>query len=118
MGVLSVRTRVRDSNQLTGSRIHLVAADGKMYAPDDAFARVGTMGDRSFHTTGAFTVQLPVGQVELTVVKGFEFMFQRVEAAITANEVTNVTVDFERLTDMAAKGWYDGSTHVHMKLRR
>ena len=114
MGVLSVRTRVRDSNQLTGSRIHLVAADGKMYAPDDAFARIGSFGDRIFHTTGAFTVQLPVGQVELTVVKGFEFMFQRVEAAITANEVTNVTVDLEPITDMAAKGWYDGSMHVHM----
>ena len=113
-GVLSVRTRVRDSNQLTGSRIHLVASDGKTYAPDDAYARVSGVGDRIFHTPGAFTVQLPVGPVELTIVKGFEFMFQRVQAEITANEVTSVTVDLEPIADMAAKGWYDASTHVHM----
>ena len=114
MGVLSVRTRIGDSDQQTGSQIHLVAADGKAYAPDDAYARRSGVGDRVFHTPGTFTVQLPVGPVELTIVKGFEFMFQRVEAEITANEVTSVTVDLEPIADMAAKGWYDGSTHVHM----
>ena len=114
MGVLSVRTRIADSNQITGSRIHVVAADGKSYAPDNAYARVSGVGDRIFHTPGEFTVELPVGPVELTVVKGFEFSFQRVEAEIEANEVTRVTVDLEPITDMAAKGWYDASTHVHM----
>ena len=114
MGVLSVRTRVRDSDQLTGSRVHLVAADGKSYAPENAYARVSGVGDRIFHTTGAFTLQVPVGPVQLTVVKGFESMFQRVEAEIKVNEVTSVTVDLEPLADMAAKGWYDASTHVHM----
>ena len=52
--------------------------------------------------------------MDLTVVKGFEFMFQHLEAEIAPNEVTTVTVDLEPITDMAAKGWYDGSTHVHM----
>jgi hypothetical protein len=33
---------------------------------------------------------------------------------IRANEVTTLTVELERMTDMAAKGWYNGSTHVHM----
>ena len=39
MGVLSVRTRATDTGDLTGSRIHLTASDGKFYAPADAYAR-------------------------------------------------------------------------------
>ena len=34
MGMLSVRTQAED--QLTGSRIHVTASDGKFYAPFDA----------------------------------------------------------------------------------
>lgn len=114
MGVLSVHTRNKQSGSTTGTRIHLTAADGKMYAPGNAYARVSAAGDRIFHTAGNFTVEVPVGRVDLTVVKGFEFMFQHLEAEIAPNEVTTVTVDLEPITDMAAKGWYDGSTHVHM----
>ncbi len=114
MGVLSVRTRELDSGRLTGSRVHLTAADGKAYAPSDAYARVSGVGDRMFHTSGEFQVELPVGLVELLVVKGFEIKPELVRAEIAANEVTTVTVDLERMTDMAAKGWYSGSTHVHM----
>ena len=112
MGILSMRTQV--DGQLAGSRIHLTASDGKFYAPSDAYARVSGADDPIVHTTGAFTVALPPGRVSLTVVKGFEFVPQEVEAEIEPNEVTALTVELKRLTDMAAKGWYSGSTHVHM----
>ena len=46
MGMLSVRT-ADDSGQATGARIHLTAADGKFYAPADAYARVSAAGDKS-----------------------------------------------------------------------
>ena len=114
VGVLSVRTRDAATGEATGSRIHLTASDGKFYAPHDAYARVSGADDRVFHSTGDFTVTLPVGQVSLTVVKGFEYYPQAVEATIEPNDVSIVTVDLERMTDMAAKGWYSGSTHVHM----
>ena len=48
--------------QMTGARIHLTAADGKFYAPADAYARVSAAGDRIFHSPGEFRVELPVGQ--------------------------------------------------------
>ncbi|MCH2252413.1 MAG: CehA/McbA family metallohydrolase [Vicinamibacterales bacterium] len=113
MGELSLSTRDSGTGEATGSRVHLAASDGKFYAPADAYARLSGQGDHLFHTAGRFTVELPVGPVELTVVKGFEFWPETTTATITAGEVTEVTVDIRRMTDMAADGWYSASTHVH-----
>ena len=113
MGVLSVRT-VDERGQITGARIHLTAADGKFYAPTEAYARVSAAGDRIFHTPGEFRVELPVGKTTLTVVKGFEVSPETRELEIASNEVTTASVSMKRMTDMSAKGWYSGSTHVHM----
>ena len=70
--------------------------------------------------TGCFTFRVSSalrcrsGTVSLTAVKGFEFVPATATAAIRANEVTTVTIPLARMTDMNAKGWYNGSTHVHM----
>ena len=114
MGVLSVATRDAATGAATGSRIHLTASDGKFYAPADAYARVGGQGDHVFHHTGRFTVEVPAGRTELTVVKGFEYWPEEVSVEVGPGEVAELTVDLRRMTDMAAKGWYSGSTHVHM----
>jgi TolB protein len=113
VGVLSVRV-LDDHGQAAAARIHLTAGDGKFYAPREAYARVSGAGDRVFHTPGAFQVELPTGTVTLDVVKGFEFHPAKATATITAGDVTSLTVPLTRLTDMAARGWYSGSTHVHM----
>ena len=114
-GVLSVRTLDAETQQTTGSRVHLTGSDGKFYAPSDAYARLARRGDYAvFHTTGNFELTLPVGKVKLTVVKGFEFWPEEVNLEIAADQVTQFTVSLKRMTDMAARGWYSGSTHVHM----
>jgi hypothetical protein len=113
MGMLSVRTS-DEKGQTTGARIHLTAADGKFYPPADAYARVSLAGDRLFHSTGEFRVELPVGKVRLTAVKGFEVVPQEAEFTIAPDEVTTAQVTLKRMTDMSAKGWHGGSTHVHM----
>ena len=113
MGMLSVRT-VDHSGQVTGARIHLTAADGKFYAPADAYARVNAAGDRMFHSTGEFRVELPVGKTRVTAVKGFEVWPHSADIDIAANEVTTAQIAMKRMTDMSAKGWHNGSTHVHM----
>jgi len=113
-GVLTVTTKDGSSGSVTGSRIHLEASDGKFYAPHDAYARVTGIGDDIFHTDGQFSVRLPVGSTRLTVVNGFEMWPKEVEVDIAQGEVTALTVELERMTDMGSKGWYSGSTHVHM----
>lgn len=113
MGTLSVRTVEGDTGRLTGARIHLTASDGKFYAPTDAYARLSGRGDHLFHAAGDFSLELPVGETTLTVVKGFEFYPEVATVQITANQTTTVTVAVERMADMAADGWYSASTHVH-----
>jgi TolB protein len=114
MGLLSVRTVEAETGELTASRIHLTASDGKFYAPADAYARISSAGDKVFHTTGSFTLAVPPGRLRLEAVKGFEFWPEKAEVEIAAHEVTSATLRLKRLTDMSAKGWYSGSTHVHM----
>lgn len=114
MGVLTGRTVIAGRAEPTGSRVHLTASDGKFYAPSDAYARISGADDNVFHHTGEFRVEVPVGTVELTVMKGFEHWPQTLEVEVGEDGVSEVTVELEPMTDMAAKGWYSGSTHVHM----
>jgi len=114
MGVLTVRTIDAGTGQPVAARVHLTAADGKNYVPADAYGRVSGVGDRIFHQTGTFRLEVPAGTVKMDVVRGFEFHPSQVEAAITAGEITQIDVPLKRLTDLSAKGWYNGSTHVHM----
>ena len=112
MGYLKVRV-VDEGGDLTHNRIHLQAADGKFYTPNDAYARAGTRGDQIFHNAGEFTLTLPVGEASLNVVKGFEYLPQSLEVDIEEGAVAQLTVELAQMTDMGAKGWYSASTHVH-----
>jgi TolB protein len=114
MGVLSVRTIEATTRQPTAARIHLTASDGKHYTPTNAYSRVSGAGDRLFHQTGTFRVEVPVGPVTIEAVKGFEHVPARTTVQAAEGEVTSVDLQLERLTDLSARGWYSGSTHVHM----
>jgi len=113
MGTLAVRVLDADLQLPTHNRIHLTASDRKLYVPNDAYARAGSRGDLIFHNNGTFELTLPVGEVRLTAVKGFEFTPTEAEIDIEEGEVVQLTIELSRLTDMGAKGWYSASTHVH-----
>ncbi len=114
VGTLSVLLVDAETDGPTAARVHLTAADGKFYAPHDTYARVGWAGDNVFHADGFFEVTLPAGPVSLTAVKGFEYHPASTQLAIEPDAVTTATVMLRPATDMAANGWYSGSTHVHM----
>ena len=113
MGVLKVRIAEQGRAEPTHARVHLTASDGRFYVPVTSYARASGRGDPMFHTPGEFQLQLPEGDAELTLVKGFEFLPQTVTAEIEAGEVTELQISLERMTDMGAQGWYSASTHVH-----
>jgi len=114
MGTLAVRTIDASTEHPTAARIHLTAADGKNYVPTDAYARVSGSGDRIFHQAGTFRVEVPVGKMTVEAVKGFEYVPAKAEVQIAAGEVTQVNLELKPLTNLSARGWYNGSTHVHM----
>ncbi|MDB2445040.1 CehA/McbA family metallohydrolase [Gammaproteobacteria bacterium] len=113
MGMVSVKISDSDHNQLTPNRVHLKASDGKFYAPLDAYARAGHVGDLVFHNDGEFEVQVPVGDMEFSVLKGFEFHPMTKSVNVIENEVIHLEVKLERLINMGKRGWHNASTHVH-----
>lgn len=113
MGKLHVRV-VDENGNTTPARIHAIAADGKFYPPPESYARIGASQRHLFHTTGEFTAELPPGKVDVEALKGFEFVPAKATAEILPGGAAQLVMTLRRLADMPAKGWYSGSTHVHM----
>ena len=110
MGVLSVRTVDDSTGEEVAARIHLRASDTRFYAPPDAYARIGGAGEHSFHQAGSFRMEVPVGSLKIEAVRGFEYEPLSASVEIAAGDVTELTLRLVRITDMAAKGWWSGST--------
>ena len=113
MGRLRVTTLGSDG-QPTGTRVHVTAANGKFYAPDDQYARMPQRARvGAFHHEGSFEVELPAGETQLVIVKGFEHTPVERTVSIEAGQTLELTVELEQIVDMSANGWHNGSTHVH-----
>lgn len=113
VGRLRVTTLGPDGGS-TPSRVHLTASDGKAYAPADQYARIPRRARvPAFHHDGAFEVELPVGPVRLTAVKGFEHTPVDTTAVVRAGQTTHLVLGLETLVDLESRGWYSGSTHLH-----
>ena len=114
MGKLQVRVLDAGTGRVTSARIHGVAADGRFYTPADVYARVTTTGRDFFHTEGEFTAEVYPGAMTIEAVKGFEYEPASWQVQIEEGRTTTATLELRRLTDMPARGWYSGGTHVHM----
>ena len=114
VGILRAEVRDDSTGRKTAARIYGRAADGKFYPPGNSYARVGVSGEPLFHTAGEFEMTLPPGKMTLEAVKGLEYRPARQEVEIRAGEVSRVSLVLSPMVDMAARGWYGGSTHVHM----
>ncbi|HSB16510.1 MAG TPA: CehA/McbA family metallohydrolase [Bryobacteraceae bacterium] len=114
MGTLRVRVIDAGTDKPTPARVHLNAADGKFYTPTDVYSRIGASGRHLFHTAGAFTVELPAGTVTVEALKGFEFIPALAKTEVPAGGDAELTLTLRRLADFSAKGWHNGSMHVHM----
>ena len=116
MGTLEVVVHDGADGPPTEAKVRLWASDDKVYTPSDAYHRVGVRGLQQdfFHTDGAFSVDLPVGETKLVFIKGFERTPVHSTATISEGRVTRLEVTIERFTNLKAKGWYSGSDHVHM----
>ncbi len=113
MGTLRVKILDEKTGQPIHARIQGLAADGKFYAPRDAYSRVSGPG-HLFHTSGRYQVQLPPGKMKVQAIHGFEYWPQEAEVEVLAGKSVDLTIGMKPMADWNAKGWYSGSTHVHM----
>ena len=108
----------------TPARVHFRSPDGRYFPPyghrhevnDDWFADYG--GDLKLGSTqyayvdGRFQAELPVGDVYVEVVKGFEYQPVRQCLTIQPGQ-RELTLRIGRALDWRRKGWMTADTHVH-----
>lgn len=115
----TVRVTIYDggTGRPTPARITGQASDGKLYAPSSTYvfnARMAAGLQRIFFTSGQYTVEVPPGKLVIEAHKGFEYWPVRQKVNIREGQTADVALTLKPHVDLAAKGWYNGSTHVHM----
>src|SRR6185437_1192419 len=96
----------------TPARVSITGADGRSFAPDDAWRHAEDAFDPQerpleygyFHSNGTSRLTVPAGSVVLEVSHGPEYRFVRESLTVSADKTTTVRVALKRLTDMPAQG--------------
>jgi TolB protein len=114
MGKLHVRVTDAGTGAKLAARILGLASDGKFYPPVDAYSRLGRSAQHSFHTQGEFTADVPPGAMTVDAVAGVEYEPASAKVDVAAGKSAEVTLRMKRAADPSSKGWWSGSTHVHM----
>ena len=106
------------------ARVFVTAADGRAYAPDDAWMQADDSFTRSerpfeahyFDTLGESEITVPAGDVEVDVMRGFENHFEHRKVKISAGKTTQITVTEIPLfpPPTTSTRWVSGDVHVHM----
>ena len=121
VGTLVLTTRGRSSQPLS-ARISVTGADGRAYAPDDAWRHADEAFDRSerpfeysyFHSNGVAEMTVPAGQVDVEVWRGPEYAVSRATINVPAGRRIHHLVVLDHLDNLPASGWWSGDLHVHM----
>ena len=108
------------------ARLYISSSKGEWFharsaSPDGAaieYSKVRGNGSVEVHTSlsdDPFFVFLEPGDYTLTAERGKEYLTTSVQVNVENNgsHPMPVVIPLQRWTDMAAKGWYSGETHVH-----
>jgi Tol biopolymer transport system component len=106
------------------ARVSVVAADGRSYAPSDAWLHADDSYDRAladfdthyFHPDGESTVTLPAGPAKVTVWRGLENAIENRLVTVRADQAASLSISRVPLDLPAdwADEWLSGDVHVHM----
>lgn len=121
VGTLHLRVVDRAGHPLA-ARISVTTAEGRGYAPDDAWRHADEAFDRSdrqfeypyFHSAGSSELTVPAGQVHVEVWRGPEYRVYRADAPVPAGGLVTRRITLERIENLPARGWWSGDAHVHM----
>lgn len=122
MGKLNL-TILDPAGRPSPARVFITGEDGRTYAPFDSWVHADDSYDRFqskfephyFHSSGKSEVTVPVGKLQIDVMKGYEHEFVQTEAEIQPDQERSVIVKLKYL-DLPAdwNRWISGDLHVHM----
>jgi Tol biopolymer transport system component len=110
------------SGHAIAARLSVTGADGRGYAPDDAWRHADEAFDRTerpyeytyFHSAGAAVLTVPAGRLHVEVWRGPEYRTARLDVNVPAGGQVARRIVLERLDDLPSRGWWSGDVHVHM----
>jgi TolB protein len=118
-----VALRVVDSRgKPVAARVFVTGADGRAYAPDDAWMHADDSFDRAerpfeahyFDTAGTSEVTVPSGMVQVDVMRGFEYGFEQNKVEVKSDATANLTVRLQPKIPYEPAEWVSGDVHTHM----
>ena len=105
------------------ARVSITGADGRSYAPEDAWLHADDSYDRKdgrsetkyFHTTGRASLELPAGATRVRVWRGFEHKVERHLVNVAPGRDNALSLRVTPL-DLPTEwlNWVSGDVHVHM----
>ncbi len=119
-----VDVRLSVGDEATPARVRFVAADGRYLPPvghrdeinpglfEDTGAGLLLAGDTYAYVPGTFRIDLPVGRVDIEVVKGFDHRPVR-RSVVVEPGTTELAIALDRSIDLRAEGWRSADPHVH-----
>ena len=121
MGRIALRV-VGTLGNPVAARVFVTGADGLAYAPDDAWMHADDSFDRSerpfeahyFDTSGISEISAPAGEVEVDVMRGFEYAFEQQKIDVKPNGSSSLTVHLRPMIPYEPAEWISGDVHVHM----
>lgn len=112
------------SGQPVAARVSVTGADGRAYAPADAWVHADDAFDRRrmpfeveyFHVQGRVDVTLPQGAASITIWHGFGHRIEKRQVQVASEAPVDVPLTVQPL-DLPAgwrERWVSGDVHVHM----
>ena len=87
-----------------------------MHADDNFERKLGRFEPHYFQTQGTSELDVPLGSVQLGVMKGFEYAFDQQKVEVVPGKTTEVIVKLKPfdLPWNSTTQWTSGDVHVHM----
>ncbi len=111
-GKLLLGVRDKATEKPVVARVAVLQTNGKLSAPpNELYRALGDVGH--YYASRTETWDLPAGKYLIRAWRGPEYKPFRREVEVPAGQTTELTIELERWTNPAAKGWYSGENHIH-----
>lgn len=96
-----------------GEFLHVQPADAKGTAIPYSVRRGQSVEVHTSLSAHPFRLQAPAGRYRLTVERGKEYLPVETFVDLVDGEPIETVLEIDRWSNLAARGWYSGETHVH-----